>query len=323
MIGPNLSEWSLKRPSFIVFLMILVVAAGVLAFKDLGRDEDPPFTVRTMIIAAAWPGATVEETIEQVTERLERTLQETQNFDAVRSYTTAGQTTIFVDLDETTATRDIPDVWYRVRRNIGDIRHTLPAGVVGPFFNDDFGDTFGFIYGFTADGYSFRELRDHVEAIRSKLLQVPDVAKVEVLGAQDERIYIEFSTAKLAGMRLNLQTIINTLQAQNLLRPSGVINTDQERVYLRVSGAFDDERDIENVSIVFGDRVVRLGDIATVKRGFALSPEFRIGLGVTLALALLTTAGRVVVPVVVQRITDDALLERCQLERPPALATGR
>lgn len=278
MIGPNLSEWSLKRPSFIVFLMILVVVAGVLAFKDLGRDEDPPFTVRTMIIAAAWPGATVEETTEQVTERLERTLQETQNFDAIRSYTTAGQTTIFVDLDETTATKDIPDVWYRVRRNIGDIRHTLPAGVVGPFFNDDFGDTFGFIYGFTADGYTFRELRDHVEAIRSKLLQVPDVAKVEVLGAQDERIYIEFSTEKLAGLHLNLQAIIGTLQAQNLLRPSGVINTEQERVYLRVSGAFDNERDIENVNLVFGDRVVRLGDIATVKRGFAdpPTPMFRV-----------------------------------------------
>lgn len=278
MIGPNLSEWSLKRPSFIVFLMILVVVAGVLAFKDLGRDEDPPFTVRTMIIAAAWPGATVEETIEQVTERLERTLQETQNFDAVRSYTTAGQTTIFVDLDETTSTQDIPDVWYRVRRNIGDIRHTLPAGVVGPFFNDDFGDTFGFIYGFTADGFTFRELRDHAEAIRSKLLQVPDVAKVEVLGAQDERIYIEFSTEKLAGLQLNLQTIISTLQAQNLLRPSGVINTEQERVYLRVSGAFDNERDIENVNLVFGERVVRLGDIASVKRGLVdpPTPMFRV-----------------------------------------------
>ena len=288
MIGPNLSEWSLKRPSFIVFLMLLVVAAGVIAFKDLGRDEDPPFTVRTMIVAAAWPGATVEETIEQVTERLERTLQETHKFDAVRSYTIAGQTTIFVDLDETTATADIPDVWYRVRRNISDMRGTLPQGVVGPFFNDDFGDTFGIIYGFTADGFTFRELRDYAEDIRSRLLQVPDVAKVEVLGAQDERIYIEFSNEKLAGMRLNLQAIIGTLQAQNLLRPSGVLNTDQERVYLRVSGAFDNERDIENVNIVFGDRVVRLGDIATVKRGFVdpPTPMFRVNGKPAIGLAI-------------------------------------
>ena len=149
MIGPNLSAWSLRRPSLVIFLMIIVVAAGVLAFRKLGRDEDAPFTVRTMIVAAAWPGATVEEiaevllaiapvagTLSQVTERLERTLQETHKFDTVRSYTTAGQTTIFVDLDETTDTRDIPDVWYRVRRNIGDMRLTLPPGVVGPFFND-------------------------------------------------------------------------------------------------------------------------------------------------------------------------------------------
>ncbi|HMN76380.1 MAG TPA: efflux RND transporter permease subunit [Burkholderiaceae bacterium] len=288
MIGPNLSEWSLKRPSFIVFLMILAVVAGALAFKKLGRDEDPSFTVRTMIVAAAWPGATVEETIEQVTERLERTLQETHTFDAVRSYTIAGQTTIFVDLDETTATADIPDVWYRVRRNIADMRGTLPAGVLGPFFNDDFGDTFGIIYGFTADGFTFRQLRDHVEDIRSKLLQVPDVAKIEVLGAQDERIYIEFSNEKLAGLRLNQQAIIGTLQAQNLLRPSGVLNTDKERVYLRVSGAFDNERDIENVNLVMGDRVVRLGDIAEVKRGFVdpPTPMFRVNGKPAIGLAI-------------------------------------
>ena len=288
MIGPNLSEWSLKRPSFIIFLMILAVAAGVLAFRDLGRDEDPPFTVRTMIVAAAWPGATVEETLQQVTERLERTLQETHKFDAVRSYTIAGQTTIFVDLDETTDTADIPDVWYRVRRNIGDMRGTLPAGVLGPFFNDDFGDTFGIIYGFTADGFSFRELRDYAEDIRSKLLQVPDVAKIEVLGAQDERIYIEFSNEKLAGLRLNLQSIISTLQAQNLLRPSGVLQTDKERIYLRVSGAFDDERDIENVNIVMGERVIRLGDIAEVKRGFVdpPTPMFRVNGQPAIGLAI-------------------------------------
>jgi multidrug efflux pump subunit AcrB len=288
MIGPNLSEWSLKRPSFIVFLMILVVAAGALAFKKLGRDEDPSFTVRTMIVAAAWPGATVEETLEQVTERLERTLQETHTFDAVRSYTIAGQTTIFVDLDETTDTADIPDVWYRVRRNIGDMRGTLPQGVLGPFFNDDFGDTFGIIYGFTADGFTFRELRDYAEDVRSKLLQVPDVAKVEVLGAQDERIYIEFSNEKLAGLRLNQQAIIGTLQAQNLLRPSGVLNTDSERVYLRVSGAFDNERDIENVNLVMGERVVRLGDIAEVKRGFVdpPTPMFRVNGKPAIGLAI-------------------------------------
>ena len=288
MIGPNLSEWSLERPSLIAFLMVIAMAAGVLAFQKLGRDEDPPFTVRTMIVAAAWPGATVEETLSQVTERLERTLQETHTFDSVRSYTIAGQTTIFVDLDDTTEVKDIPDVWYRVRRNIGDMRLTLPQGVIGPFFNDDFGDTFGIIYGFIADGFSFRELRDYVEDARSKLLQVPDVAKIEILGAQDERIYIEFSTEKLAGLRINFSQIVGTLQAQNVLRPAGVIQTDRERVYLRVTGSFDNERDIENVNIVAGDRIYRLGDIATVKRGFVdpPTPMFRVNGKPAIGLAI-------------------------------------
>ena len=288
MIGPNLSSWSLKRPSLIVFLMIVAVAAGALAFKKLGRDEDAPFTVRTMIVAAAWPGATVEETTSQVTERLERTLQETHKFDAIRSYTTAGQTTIFVDLDETTDTKDIPDVWYRVRRNIGDMRLTLPQGVVGPFFNDDFGDTFGIIYGFTADGFTFRELRDYVEAARSKLLQVPDVHKIELLGAQDERIFIEFSPATLASLRLDFPTIVGTLRAQNVLRPAGVIQADKERVYLRVTGAFDNEKDIEAVNIAAGDRIYRLGDIAKVYRGTAdpPSPMFRVNGKPAIGLAI-------------------------------------
>ena len=147
------------------------------------------------------------------------------------------------------------------------MRLTLPQGVVGPFFNDDFGDTFGIIYGFTADGFSFRELRDYVEDARSRLLQVPDVAKIEILGAQDERIYIEFSTATLASLRLDLSTIVATLQAQNVLRPAGVIQAENERVYLRVTGAFDNERDIEAVNISSGDRIYRLGDIAKVVRG--------------------------------------------------------
>ncbi len=288
MIGPNLSAWSLKRPSLVVFLMIIAVVAGALAFKKLGRDEDAPFTVRTMIVAAAWPGATVEETLTQVTERLERTLQETHKFDVVRSYTTAGQTTIFVDLDDTTDTKDIPDVWYRVRRNIGDMRLSLPQGVIGPFFNDDFGDTFGIIYGFTADGFSFRELRDYVEDARSRLLQVPDVAKIEILGAQDERIFIEFSTAQLASLRLDYGQIIATLQAQNVLRPAGVIQTDAERVYLRVTGAFDNEKDIEAVSIPSGDRVYRLGDIAKIRRATVdpPTPMFRVNGKPAIGLAI-------------------------------------
>jgi multidrug efflux pump subunit AcrB len=214
VIGPNLSEWALGKRSLVLFLMIVAVVAGTLAFLRLGRGEDPVFTFRTMVVAAAWPGATVEETLLQVTERLERKLQETNHLDTVRSYTTAGQTTIFVDLKQSTPPSEVPDVWYKVRKNIGDIRGTLPTGIAGPFFNDDFGDTYGIIYAFTADGFTFRELRDYVEAARSRLLQVPDVSKIEVLGPQDEQIYIEFSTERLAGLRLDYPTILATLQAQ-------------------------------------------------------------------------------------------------------------
>ncbi len=288
MIGPNLSEWALAKRSLIVFLMIVSVIAGTISFLRLGRGEDPAFTFRTMVVAAAWPGATVEETMKQVTERLERTLQETDHLDTVRSYTTAGQTTIFVDLKQSTPPEAVADVWYQVRKNIGDMRQTLPTGVVGPFFNDDFGSTFGIIYAFTADGFSFRELRDHVEAARSRLLQIPDVSKIEVLGAQDEQIYIEFSTERLAGLRLDYPTILATLRAQNVVRPAGTLQTGQERIFLRVSGAFDSESEIEGVNIVAGDRMFRLGDIATVRRGFSDPPQpmFRVNGKPAIGLAI-------------------------------------
>lgn len=288
MIGPNLSEWALANRSMVIFLMIVAVVAGTFSFQRLGRGEDPAFTFRTMVVSAAWPGATVEETLNQVTERLERTIQETDYLNRVRSYTTAGQTTIFVDLKQSTPPHKVPDIWYQVRKNIGDMRGSLPAGVIGPGFNDDFGSTFGIIYAFTADGFSFRELRDYVEAARSRLLHVPDVSKIEVLGAQEERIFIEFSTERLAALRLDYSTILASLQAQNLVRPAGTIQTGQERVFLRVSGSFDSERDIESVNLVAGDRIFRLGDIATVRRGFADPPQpmFRVNGKPAIGLAI-------------------------------------
>ncbi|WP_396617394.1 efflux RND transporter permease subunit [Lysobacter soli] len=293
MIGPNLSEWALGKRSLVVFLMIIALVAGVMSFMRLGRDEDPAFTVRTMVVGAGWPGATVEEMLPQVTERLERKLQETRHIDSVRSYTTAGQTTIFVELEQSTTPEEVPDVWYQVRKNIGDIRGTLPAGVVGPFFNDDFGDTFGTIYAFTSDGFTFRQLRDEVEAIRARLLNLPDVSKIEVLGAQDEQIYIEFSTERMAGMRLDFRTIIAALQTQNIVRPAGVIQTPQERLFLRVSGAFDNEADIESFNLVVGDRIVRLGDIARVHRSTVDPPQpmFRVNGKPAIGLAIAMRVG--------------------------------
>ncbi len=278
MIGPNLSEWSINRRSLMIFFMILAIVAGSLAFVKLGRAEDPVFKFKTMIVQAAWPGASLDDTLEQVTERIERKLQETRSLNNIRSFTSAGVTTIFVDLKGSTPAGDVSGIWQQVRNNIGDIRGSLPSGVVGPGFNDDFGDTFGIIYGFTAEGFTKRELRDYVEDARSRLLVVPDVSKIEIMGAQNEQILLEFSTEKLAGLGLDYQALIGALQAQNVVRPSGVLQTASERISLRVSGAFDSERDIAAINFFVGDRMIRLGDIAEVRRVYVDPPQpmFRV-----------------------------------------------
>ena len=199
----NLSEWALNHRSLVAYLMIVAVAAGVLSYFRLGRNEDPSFIIKTMVVKAVWPGATTEETLNQITERLERTLEETPHLDFLRSFTTPGATTIFVNLKGNASAQQVADTWYHVRKSIADMRHTLPSGVRGPFFNDEFGDTFGIIYGFTADGFTPRELRDHVEDVRSQLLSIPDVSKIEILGAQDEQIFIDFSMQELASLGID------------------------------------------------------------------------------------------------------------------------
>jgi multidrug efflux pump subunit AcrB len=284
----NLSGWALKNRSLVAYLMIVSVIAGIISYYRLGRSEDPTFIIKTMVVQAAWPGATIDETLKQVTERLERKLQETKHLDFLRSYTIAGQTTIFVNLEGKANAQEVADTWYQVRKNIGDIRHTLPAGVVGPGFNDDFGDTFGTIYGFTADGFTQRELRDKVEDIRSKLLQIPDVSKIEVLGAQDERIFVEFSTKELASLGIDRNALIAALQTQNVVRPAGTIQTGKESLSLRVSGAFSSEQDIANTNFVVNGRMLRLSDIATVRRDFADPPQpmFRVNGQPAIGLAI-------------------------------------
>jgi multidrug efflux pump len=289
-MGFNLSEWSLKHRSFVVYLMLVAVVVGVTSYLRLGRNEDPAFTFRTMIVQAAWPGATLDDTLNQVTERIEQTLKETPNLDFLRSFTRAGVTTIFVTLKGSTPAREVPDIWYHVRKSVTDIRHTLPAGVAGPGFNDEFGDTFGIIYGFTADGFTHRELRDYVEKIRTRLLQIRDVSKIEILGAQDEQILIEFSTEKLAGLGIDRAALIAALQAQNAVSPAGTLETGDERISLRVSGAFESELDILAINIASNGRLLRLGDIADVRRIFVDPPQpmFRvngtpaIGLGIAM-----------------------------------------
>ena len=287
-MGFNLSEWALNNRSLTVYLMIMAVVAGLFAFVKLGRNEDPSFVIKTMVVQAAWPGASVDDMLKQVTERLERTLQETPHLDFLRSFTRAGVTTIFVNLKDSTGAREIPDIWYHVRKSIGDMRHTLPAGVVGPGFNDEFGDTFGIIYGFTADGFTHRELRDYVEDVRSKLLHVRDVSKIEILGAQDEKIFVEFSMQELASLGIDRSALIAALQAQNVVQPAGTIQTGNETLSLRVSGAFRSEDDVANVNFAVGGRMLRLSDIARVRRGFADPPQplFRVNGQPAIGLAI-------------------------------------
>ena len=288
MIGPNLSDWALKHRSFVVFAMIAIVIAGLSSYYRLGRNEDPAFTFRTMVVQAAWPGATLDETLTQVTERLERKLQETKNLDFLRSYTSPGLTTIFVNLKGLTSSREVPDIWYQVRKNVSDIRRTLPQGVVGPGFNDDFGDTFGLIYAFTADGFSHRELRDYVEDMRSQLLQVQDVSKIEMLGAQDEQIYLEFSTSQLAGLGIDRNALIEALQAQNAVMPAGSIQTTDEKIRIRVTGAFGSETDLLNFNFPSNGRLIRLRDIAEMRRSLSDPPQplFRVNGKPAIGLAI-------------------------------------
>lgn len=293
MNGFNLSEWALNHRPFVAYLMIVAVAAGILAYSRLGRSEDPSFIIKTMVVQAAWPGATVEETVKQVTERIERKLQETPHLDFLRSSTRAGLTTIFVNLQGSATAKEVSDTWYHVRKSVGDIRHTLPAGIVGPGFNDDFGDTFGIIYGFTSDGFTHRELRDHVEAIRSRLLLVPDVSKIEMLGAQDERIFVEFSIKELATLGIDRSALVSALQAQNVVQPAGIVRSSQENLSLRISGAFQSEADVAAINFAVGGRMLRLSDIAQVRRGFVDPPQpmFRVNGQPAIGLAIAMREG--------------------------------
>lgn len=273
MAGINLSEWAIRHKSLTLYFMVVTLIAGTYAYVHMGRNEDPPFTIRVMVVQTLWPGATQDETMQQVTDRIEKKLQEIPYLDYLKSYTTAGKSTIFVSLLDSSPKEEILPVWYQVRKKVGDIAHTLPQGTRGPFFNDEFGDTFGIIYAFTADGFSHRELRDYVELARSRLLEVPDVSKVDTIGAQDENIYIEFSTQRLAELELDRFALIKALQEQNAVNPSGIIQTHDERVLVEVSGKFLSEHDFLQINFAVGNRMLRLGDLATVSRGYKDPPQ--------------------------------------------------
>ncbi|HUG26310.1 efflux RND transporter permease subunit [Piscinibacter sp.] len=263
----NLSEWALKHQQMVVFLLLLLSVAGIFAYGQLGQKEDPEFTVKTMVVQAYWPGSSAQQMAEQVTDKLEKKLQEVADIDFTSSYARPGVTQIKVNLRDTTSPASVPQIWYQVRKKLGDITHTLPQGVRGPFFNDEFGETFGNLYAITGDGFGYAELRDIADSVRNEFLRIPDVNKVDLTGAQDERIYVEVSNAKLASLGIDPALIATTLASANAVEPAGTVHTASQQLRLAVSGEFDSVDGIRGMGIRAGDRMFRLGDIAVVQRG--------------------------------------------------------
>jgi multidrug efflux pump subunit AcrB len=268
----NLSDWALEHRSLVWYFMIIFAVAGAYAYVGLGREEDPSFTVKTMVVQAQWPGASAQEVTEQVADRIEKKLQELDNLEHTRSITTAGQTIIFVDLLPGTNAGDVKPTWARVRNLIDDVKHQFPQGVVGPFFDDQFGDVYGNIFALTGDGLSHRELRDFAEDARTQILKIPDVGKVDIVGAQEEVIYLEFSTRKIAALGIDRADIIATLQAQNAVTQSGFVQTGPERVALRVGGRFISENTLRGINLKVNDRFFPLTDVASITRGYVDPP---------------------------------------------------
>ena len=268
----NLSDWALRHQSFVWYLMFVALLMGVFSYMKLGREEDPAFTIKTMVIQSRWPGATQDETLKQVTDRIEKKLEELDSLDYTKSYTRPGESTVFVYLRDTTKAGAIPHIWYEVRKKIDDIRGDFPQGLQGPAFNDEFGDVFGSIYAFTADGVSMRQLRDYVEQVRAGIRQVPNLGKVEMIGEQDEVIYLNFSTRKLAALGLDQRQVVQALQAQNAVTPAGIIEAGPERISVRTSGQFHSEADLRELNLRVNDRFYRLADVAEISRGYAEPP---------------------------------------------------
>ncbi|WP_446808762.1 efflux RND transporter permease subunit [Methylomonas sp. 2BW1-5-20] len=286
----NLSEWVLKHRSFTGFMLALVVLGGLFAYYRLGQQEDPPFTFRVMVVKTLYPGATALEVEQQLTDRLEKKIQELPNLDYLRSYSKPGESVIFVTPREDTPPKDIPELWYQVRKKVDDIRMTLPPGSIGPFFNDEFGDTYSLIYAFSGEGFSYADLKEAADSVRQQLLRVKDVEKVDLIGVQDEKIFVEFSDKKLAELGLDTSAVAQALQAQNGMAPAGTVFSAQRNLPIRLTGSFDSEDSVANMAVRIANRTFKVGDFAKVTRGYVDPAEFKmrfngkpaLGLGVTM-----------------------------------------
>lgn len=265
----NLSEWALTHKELMYFFIAIVFIMGIFSYRQLGRMEDPDFTIRQMVVSVSWPGASARQIEEQVTDKIEKKLQDTPGLDYLKSYSRPGQAIIYVNLREDFNKSDIRTTWTEVRNHVNDIKETLPQGVYGPYFNDRFDDVFGCIYALTADGFSYEEMRDRAEKIRRSLLNVKNIKKVDLIGVQPEKIYIEIENSKLAQLGLDPAVITGALKSQNAMAAAGMIDTVTDNVYLRVTGTFDSIDAIRQLPIRANGRSFRLGDIATVRRDYA------------------------------------------------------
>ncbi len=273
----NLSEWALANRPLVLFAMLAFALIGAWSYKHLGQSEDPPFTFKAMVVRTLWPGATAEQVSRQVTEPIEKALMNTGEYEFIRSYSRPGESQVIFMARDSLRSKQIPDLWYQVRKRVGDIRATLPREIVGPFFNDEFGDTYGNIYALTGKGFDYAVMRDYADRIQLELQRVPDVGKIDLVGLQDEKVWIELSNTRLATLGVSMQQVQQALADQNAITGTSFFETATDRVQLRVTGQFNDIDAIRQFPIRAGDRTVHLGDIAEVKRGFAdpASPKMR------------------------------------------------
>ena len=278
----NISRWALEHPALTRYLMVVLMVLGFAAYFQLGQDEDPPFTFRAMVVQAFWPGATAEQMAEQVTAKIERALQDVPYAEVQRSYTKPGESLTILQVTGSAPPKDVSNSWYQARKRVGDIRNTLPAGVIGPVFNDDFGDVFGSIIALSADGFTDEELRQHADAVRQRLLRVRDVAKVELFGVQPEKLFVEVSHKRLATLGLDLNQVIAQLGAQNAVEGAGVLNAGTENLQVRIGGQFNSVEELQRFPIRAVNAatgvasVLKLSDIAEIKRAYVDPPAVKV-----------------------------------------------
>ncbi len=282
----NLSDWTLHHRTLVGFFLLVIAIMGFIAYGKLSQAEDPPFTFKIMVVRTLWPGASARQVEQQLTDKIEKKLQETPYIDRVSSFSRPGESTVLFVVKDSAPPSSIPDVFYQVRKKISDIRHTLPAGIQGPFFNDEYGDVYGNIFALTGDGFDYPQLKDLAERIRDELLRTPNVGKVDLFGVQEEKIYVDIANSKLAALGIDQATIIQSLSAQNALTGAGYFETESERIHIRPGGAYDSVQAVADTPIRSGTRSFRLGDIAHVHRGTVEPPSTQVRFGGRTALAI-------------------------------------